>query len=155
MRILAAGARALEEVLAARECIVVEGEGELRGDAAASLLFADYAVMRSGASLHLDSPAAWAGAVWRLGHRGLLVRAHWPSEACLAAGLCDAIGEFDLASRSTAALDSAAALIARRGGDALERAEFARLFATGTPREGLSAFLEKRKPQFTVRPGGC
>jgi hypothetical protein len=52
--------------------------------------------------------------------------------------------------KSTIALDSAAMLIDRRGGDALERAEFARLFATGTPQEGLTAFLEKRQPRFLL-----
>ncbi|MBV9492715.1 MAG: hypothetical protein JOZ54_00595 [Acidobacteria bacterium] len=45
-------------------------------------------------------------------------------------------------------MDSAATLIGARGGDALERAEFARLFATGEPQKGLQAFLEKRKPRW-------
>lgn len=149
MRVVAAQDGILEEVVASHECVVVTGEGELRGDAAASLLFADYAVMRRGASLHLDSAAAWAGAVWRLGDRASQLKREWAAEECLAAGLCDRLGEFDLGSRSETALDSAAALVARRGGDRAERAEFARLFASGTPREGLTAFLEKRTPQFT------
>jgi enoyl-CoA hydratase/carnithine racemase len=55
--------------------------------------------------------------------------------------------------RSAAALDAAAMLIRSRGGDALERAEFARLFATGEPAEGLAAFLAKRRPSFTLRNG--
>ena len=50
--------------------------------------------------------------------------------------------------RSEIAAASAAMLIEHRGGDALERAEFARLFATGEPAEGLRAFLEKRLPRF-------
>jgi hypothetical protein len=65
-------------------------------------------------------------------------------------GLCDEVGKGEawLGVRSTEALDAAAMMIARRGGDVLERAEFARLFATGTPQEGLAAFLEKRRPRF-------
>ena len=50
--------------------------------------------------------------------------------------------------RSRVALEAAARLIASRGGDALERATFAWLFATGIPQEGLAAFLEKRRPRF-------
>jgi len=42
------------------------------------------------------------------------------------------------------ALDAAANLIRRRGGDVLERAEFARLFAAGEPQRGLAAFLNRR-----------
>ncbi|MGZ7042115.1 MAG: hypothetical protein ACXVH7_10030, partial [Thermoanaerobaculia bacterium] len=52
--------------------------------------------------------------------------------------------------RSGLAIDSAAALIRRRGGDPLERAEFARMFAIGEPQVGLSAFLAKRKPEFEL-----
>jgi hypothetical protein len=46
--------------------------------------------------------------------------------------------------RSAIALDAAANLIRRRGGDLLERAEFARLFAAGEPQKGLAAWLESR-----------
>src|SRR5206468_2751414 len=42
----------------------------------------------------------------------------------------------------------AAELLPRRGGDVLERAAFALLFAAGEPQEGLAAFLEKRRPRF-------
>lgn len=35
-----------------------------------------------------------------------------------------------------------------RGGDRLERAEFARLFAEGEPQKGLAASLAKAKPPF-------
>ena len=46
--------------------------------------------------------------------------------------------------RSAIALDAAANLIRRNGGDILERAEFARLFAAGEPQKGLAAWLESR-----------
>lgn len=150
MRVLDAGS-ALETVVAGREAVVVVGAGEVAGDAAAALLLSDYAVLAPGATLRIDSAEAWAGAVWRLGRDaiGLFARpAILPAELALSVGLCDRVGDFSIAGRSEAALDSAALLISRRGGDRLERAEFGRLFATGTPREGLTAFLEKRRALF-------
>jgi hypothetical protein len=54
-----------------------------------------------------------------------------------------------LKGRSVLALDSAATLIRSRGGDRLERAEFARLFATGEPQTGLGAFLAKKSPRYS------
>jgi hypothetical protein len=54
----------------------------------------------------------------------------------------------DRAGRSTLAMESARMLLEHRGGDSMERAEFARLFAIGEPQEGLRAFLEKRKARF-------
>ena len=140
----------LEAVLARRECVIAIGEGELRGDALACALYSDYFVMRDDATLIIDTPRAWSGVVWRL----------WARHSCLALlasgqtrmsasharrhALCDALDVEWIGSRSAIALDSAASLIGRRGGDALERAEFARLFATGEPQLGLTAFLKKR-----------
>ena len=134
-------ARSLDDVLTARECVIAVGEGELRGLAAAALLFADYAVLRTGAIIIIDTPEAAAAAVWRgtpwspqpdeiTDHDPETWRANW------------------LKGRSTLALDSAATLIRSRGGDALERAEFARLFGTGEPQTGLGAFLTKQPPTF-------
>ena len=82
----------------------------------------------------------WAEIVWLLGDRAmdvLLFGKAVPEEP-----------EIDPAGRSALALESARMLLENRGGDALERAEFARLFATGEPQEGLRAFLEKRKAEF-------
>lgn len=53
-----------------------------------------------------------------------------------------------IGARSAIALEVAAALIRKNGGDELERAEFARLFAAGEPQRGLRAFLEKQTPAF-------
>ena len=118
---------------------IVIGEGELRGDELADALYADYFVMKPGATLVVDTPRAWAAVVWRIGRRALLLRGEERH------ALCDAVDVEWIDSRSALALDSASELIRRRGGDALERAEFARLFATGEPQRGLTAFLEKRK----------
>jgi hypothetical protein len=143
----------LDELLAARELIVVIGEGELRGSAAAAALFAGWCVLHPDATIVLDTPAAWAGAAWRIGDGAYALWlsgvTEFDAQTALNEGLCDAIGsDFDLGARSELALDSAAALVQRRGGDALERAEFARLFAAGEPQKGLRAFLEKRTPRF-------
>lgn len=100
----------------------------------------------------------WGGIVWRIGARAYSLYLTGATELDAATayewGIVDAIAEDPdawLGARSTLALASAASLIARRGGDALERAEFARLFAAGEPQEGLRAFLEKRQPRFSSR----
>ncbi len=120
-----------------------------------SQLTDDYVIAAPGSTIALDSPAAWAGAVWRIGRRALLLHVEgkitFSAEEALQIGLIDEIAEDGsqfAGARSALALDSAATLITRRGGDALERAEFARLFALGEPQEGLRAFLEKRRPSF-------
>jgi enoyl-CoA hydratase/carnithine racemase len=154
--------RELDELLARRDLVIAVGEGELRGSAAAAALFAGWAVLCDGATIVLDTPAAWAGATWRIGDRAyalwLAGTTELDAHEAYAAGLCDAVVPFGrepvqwveqwIGTRSELALDSAATLIQRRGGDALESAEFARLFAAGEPQVGLRAFLDKRAPRF-------
>ena len=155
MIVVAAEGIAPERVVESHECTIVFASGETRGAAAAALLFGDYAVMSPSAVLHIDSAAAWAGATWRIGRDALHLhttsKTRFDAVEASAAQLVDAVADdpallFD--SRSATALDSAAMLISRRGGDALERAEFARLFAIGEPQRGLAAFLGKRRPRF-------
>lgn len=148
--------RVLEELLARNELVVAAGAGEVRGLAAAALLFADYALLDAGATVYIDGPQAWAAAAWRLGRGALKLhieqRTTLSAQDAKTAGLCDEVIEGDaqdwldrwMQGRSMLALDSAAVLIRRRGGDALERAEFARLFAIGEPQQGLRAFLGRR-----------
>jgi len=105
-------------------------------------LLAEWLVVTERAMLTVD--ASLAGALlWRLGvgayRRYLLGELD-------ARAVADGVFEHD--GRSTLALDVAAELLPRRGGDALERAAFALLFAAGEPQEGLAAFLEKRRPRF-------
>ena len=79
--------------------------------------------------------------------------------AALAEGIADSLvpAEVDslewmhgwLSARSARALLAGAGLIRRRGGDALERAEFARLFSDGVPRRGLRMFLDKKTLDFS------
>lgn len=145
--------RALDDLLERRELVVAYGAGELRGLAAAALLFADYAVLHRAASLAVDSLEAWAGAAWRLG-RGAW---RWRLRGGAAEELVDEVTDLDAdgwlgnwtRNRSVLALDSAAVLIRSRGGDRLERAEFARLFAIGEPQQGLGAFLAKKTPRYS------
>ena len=139
-------------IAASRSATVAIGEGEIAGYGAAALLLADYAVLERGSTLRLELSALQiAGVIWRLnGYKLFLTgRTTFTSDGALRLGLCDAT-EWSFDGRSALAFDSAAGLIARRGGDALERAEFARLFATGEPQEGLAAFLEKRQARFTA-----
>jgi hypothetical protein len=153
----AVDARALEELLGRTELVVAAGAGEVRGLAVAALLFADYAVLDREATVHLDAAEAWAGAAWRLG-RGAF-RLHLDQRTSFGAGEAVTRGLADevidgaaeawlerwMQGRSALALDSAAMLIRLRGGDRLERAAFARLFATGEPQRGLDAFLTRRR----------
>lgn len=153
----------LDAIVSRREMAVAFAIGDLRSHAAAVALHCDWLAIDAGATLHIDTPAAWSGAMIRIGARAY--RLHLLGRAKLDAA--DAVGE-ELADvlvpagadpvewfagwiggRSPRALDAAAALIRGRGGDVTERFEFARLFAAGEPREGLAAFLEKRRPEWT------
>lgn len=150
-------ASSLDALLERSELTVAFGEGDVRGIAAAALLFADYAVLREHATLHLDTSEAWAGAVWRLGSRVLHLAEVSNARVAHESGLCDEVAAGEpgpwreewMQHRSVLALDTAAALIRARGSDRLERAEFARLFAIGEPQKGLAAFLTKTRPTYS------
>ena len=143
----------LETMLARTDCVIAFGVDEVKGNAAAALLFADYAVLDVKATLTVDTAEGWAGAAWRLQRKTVA----WAANGAIAADIVDEITERDpktwaeewMRHRSVMALDSAAALIRARGGDRLERAEFARLFAVGEPQKGLGAFLAKTTPTYT------
>ena len=105
-------------------------------------LLADWLVVTARATLTIDASLA-GPLLWRLGASAY--RRYLLGELD-ARAVAD--GDFDLGARSKLALDIAAELLRLRGGDALERAAFALLFAAGEPQEGLTAFLEKRKARF-------
>ncbi|SRR5258706_14200059 len=118
-------------------------------------LYADVLLAAPGALLALTGEM-WGGIVWRIGGRAfdlhLSGATRLDAEEAYAWGIVDAVTEDAgawLGARSRLALEAGASLIAHRGGDPLERAEFARLFAAGEPQEGLRAFLEKRGARFT------
>lgn len=150
MIVLRSGELDVDRVVNARCAVVAHGEGTVSGSAAAALLFADWAVLHPDATLVIDTPEAVAACAWRGGGVLCVAPAASPAIEARRKGLVDAVGDVDdfLGRRSETALDAAALLVRSRGGDALERATFAWLFATGEPAEGLSAFLEKRPPRF-------
>ena len=113
-----------------------------QGPITADDVLADWLVVTEEARLTIDASLA-GPLVWRLG-----VGAYWRYLLGELDARAVADGTFELGTRSKLALDVAAELLPRRGGDALERAAFALLFAAGEPQEGLAAFLEKRAPRF-------
>ena len=123
----------------------------VESDVTADALFADVLLVGDDAQLALDT-STWPGVVWRIGHEALALHfegiTSLDARAMLERGVADGRIADWVEGRSELALDAAAMLIRNRGGDPLERAEFARLFAAGLPQEGLRAFLEKRKPRF-------
>jgi acetyl-CoA carboxylase alpha subunit len=151
----------LGSIVESREMVVAAGAGTLSGLAVAVLLFADFAALHDDATLTVDCPEAWAAVVARIGRRAIRLQVNGAVALTAAAAaelqLVDALvaAERDpvewfagwVGERSEQALDSAAMLIRLRGGDRLERAEFARLFALGDPQRGLDAFLNRRRPQ--------
>ncbi len=154
LRALDAGA--LGEILARTDCVVAFGDGAIHGVAAAALLFADYAVIAKDATLTVDTNEGWAAAAWRLQRKTVA----WVVNGAQAADIVDEVTDHGpeewreewMRHRSVIALDSAAALIRSNGGDPLERAEFARLFAAGEPQKGLGAFLAKTRPTYSGEP---
>jgi enoyl-CoA hydratase/carnithine racemase len=122
----------------------------------AEALYADVLLAAPGACLSLERDArVWGGVIWRVGAKAFSLYLTGAQELTATAAhgwrIVDALtddAESWLAGRSMVALETGAELIIRRGGDTLERAAFARLFATGEPQEGLRAFLEKRRPRY-------
>lgn len=154
----------VERIANSRSMTIAIGAGELREACLAAALLSDFLALDERAELGLDgaSLAAAGALVWRIGAEArrllFLGGAVVLARRAFAAGVCDALvpsGEDSLqwlrswlGARSVPALHSAAALIRRRGGEVAERAEFARLFATGEPQIGLRRFLSKQPPGF-------
>lgn len=154
----------LERIVDRKSMLIVCLDSEPRSPATAAALLSDLFAIRENGEIRLDlsSPYGMAGLVWRIGRSAipLLAMSEGPLEAedLIRCGAADALVPRDadplewtcswLNRRSLSALESAARLIRSGGGEDAERAEFARLFAAGVPREGLSAFLERRSPDF-------
>lgn len=148
MKILHAEELTIDEVASRREMIVAVATKEIT----AAALYCDWLFATQDARLAVDASTI-GGIVWRLGARAwkLYLTPNGITAADVADDLIDSVDEAHrwTEGRSGDALDVAAALIRRRGGDVLERAEFARLFAAGVPQVGLDAFLKKRRPEWT------
>lgn len=150
-----------------RSMLIVAGGGTWVGLALAAGLLADWFAPGERARLILDDAneldAVAAALVWRIQRRalGLLLEAGGSLTAAesMRRGLADSLVperadplewiESWIGPRSLSALHAAAVMIRSRRGDVAERAEFARLFATGEPRKGLEAFLKKERADFS------
>ena len=154
----------LERIVDRRSVLIVCIDADPSSSAVAAALLSDLFAIRRNQEIRLDLASSYgmAGLVWRIGRGAipLLAMNDGPLEAdeLIRSGIADALvpeGSDPLEwvcswldRRSLTALESAARLIRSGGGEDVERAEFARLFAAGTPREGLTAFLERRPPRF-------
>jgi len=134
----------------------------------ATALFLDFIVVHDTCRLEwtrskTNSRSLEAALAYRIGRRAIpfLVMQQKPMDASAlhAARLCDAVVPSTLTSvewvrswlkeRSIVALESGVKLIRLRTNDALERAEFSRLFSAGEPQRGLKDFLQKRRNSFS------
>ena len=159
--------RACDRLLGRRSMLVALVRGDLGGAGLAAALDADWLAVREGSRLQLGAPSidpvvasALARRVGVRARRMLLIgERSLPATDALAETVADSLvpAEVDslkwlhgwLAARSARALLAGSGLVRRRGGDALERAEFARLFSEGVPRRGLRMFLDKKTLDFS------
>ncbi len=134
----------IDGVLARREMVVAVADGEIT----AAALLADWLVVGAEARLTIRRDPALLGAlVARIGAKALRLYAFGGMDGVIDAVVPPGTDSVEwtrawIGSRSELALDAAAKLIGSRGGDQMERAEFARLFAVGEPQEGMAAWLE-------------
>jgi hypothetical protein len=156
-----------DRVTMRRSMVMTAGAGAIAAAPLELALAADWFAAAEDSVLDFSAltGALAAGLILRSGARArpLLLgsRRSLPAEEALRRGICDSLvprGEDSvkwlqawLGTRSLTALASAAALVRRRGGDATERAEFARLFAESTPQRGLARFLAKKPLDFSDR----
>jgi hypothetical protein len=162
---LAEATEALLDRVAERRCLlIVCGGGVMSGSSLAAALLSDVFAVEEGTQAAFSDlgPHAMAGILWRIGRRAipLLVtnRSAIDGGNMVEEGLADAVVPEDtdpmewirswIGGRSLTALQSAARLVRGGGGDEAERAEFARLFATGIPQGGMKAFLKRRPAGF-------
>lgn len=154
----------LELIVDRRSMLIVCLDSAPPAPALAAALLSDLFAIRRDAEIGIDlsSPHGMAGLVWRIGRGAIPLFAMndgpLGADDLIRTGVADALVPEGsdplewvrswLGLRSVSALASAARLVRSGGGEDAERAEFARLFAAGIPREGLSAFLERRTPRF-------
>lgn len=145
-----------------RVVTVAELRLSLCGAALAVALCADLVYLRPAVELHLDEARPSPGLVWALGRagrsalsRGLLDAAPIGGPEAVRLGLAQRVlggeepvpvpeGASEVA-RTTARDVMRVAVDAR---SAIELASFRLLFASGDPKEGADAFLERREPVF-------
>ncbi len=163
-----ASAALLERVQHRSALVIAACRANVPPDSFAFGMFADVFLVEEGSQLDLGRGTEWWGLISaavlrRIGERssGLLLTGprKLSADETWNGGLCEAVvacgsdslqwAQQWLSGRSVPALQSAAALLRRRGGDAIERAEFGRLFATGEPQLGLKRFLNRDATDFS------
>jgi len=156
----------LEPWTKSRAVTVADVSCDLASPALELAVCCDLVYLREGATLRLPGAEAQpsAGLAWALGRagrkaldRGLLVGGTLDGSAAVEIGLARQVVDrgvpVPLPDRpAPAALTSARDLMRCRttgsAGLALELATFRLLFASGEPKEGATAFLERRNPEF-------
>jgi|GEM_PF-892849 len=162
------GESMLGRIVSRRSMLLSVGEGTLGKLGLAAALFSDFFALKADAELDISSgpsfPAVAAALLRRMdrGASSLLLRHAGTLDAGRAqeAGIVDVLvpPEVDslewaqewIGGRSILALQSGASLLRQRH-PFVERAEFARLFATAEPRHGMRMFLSRRALDFRDR----
>lgn len=155
----------VERFVSRRSAVVAFGSGRLTGRPLAVALFSDWFAIAANATLDVSRPDGelMAAMVERIGRRALplllALGGDITAAEAITRGLADVLVAESadplewfrnwIAGRDLQAFAAAASLLRVRGGDALERAEFSRLFATGIPQRGLKRFLSKESPDFS------
>jgi enoyl-CoA hydratase/carnithine racemase len=156
------GWRRLERWIRSRAVTAAVVEGVLGGAALDVALCSDLVYLRSGAALAINEGTPSLGQLWALGRagrgalaRGILEPEPITAEEAVRLGLAVRVlargegvplpTEVSVAARTTARDLTRVTPGAR---SALELASFRLLFASGDPREGARAFLDRREPEF-------
>lgn len=150
-----------------RAVTVAELRSSLRGAPLAVALCSDLVYLRPAVELQMDEARPSPGLVWALGRagrsalsRGLLDTTPIGGSEAVRLGLAQRVlggeepvpvpGGASEVARTTARDLMRAAVDAR---SAIELASFRLLFASGDPKEGADAFLERREPVFSDLEG--
>lgn len=157
--------RFVERLVRRRSTLVAFGSGHLNGRTLAAGLFSDWFALETDAALDLAQPDGdlMAGLLQRIGRRALplllALKGEMSAREAVTRGLADGLVAESSdplewfrnwqAGRDLQAFAAAASLLRVGGGDALERVEFSRLFATGVTQRWLKQFLSKESLDFS------
>lgn len=154
----------VDQIRKARAVTLLHAEGALGSAPAAAVFHADLFVAGSDARVALGesiTEAVVEGMLRRIGRRAvplMIGKDYLSAEDLVNAGLADVVVDQSrdtmawldswIGPRSLSAVAMTARLLNGMGGDRAERASFSQLFTEDEVREGLSAFLEKRRAEY-------